>query len=153
MTAENTETPAEGAATDDVAQASGTPEPEQPDEAGANKEAAKYRTRLRETEAERDALAERLTTAQRREVETYAADRLKTPTGLWSVGTDLADLLDESGNVDPKAVQEAASAAVRDHGLASSGRGPRVPGQGRGTYEEQRPNASFADAFGPRDEV
>ena len=80
---------------------------------GPGREAAKYRLRLREAEAERDALAGRLEAAQRREAERLAAD-LSQPGDLWLLGgVTLADLLTDDGEVDPAKVQ-AATAAVLD---------------------------------------
>lgn len=80
-----------------------------------NREAAARRRQLRDTEAERDdlrtqnvALTERVEALQRRQVEAWAADVLEQPEDLWAFGTDLAELLDEHGEVD----QDAAHAAV-----------------------------------------
>ncbi|OBC12614.1 hypothetical protein A5784_32825 [Mycobacterium sp. 852013-50091_SCH5140682] len=86
---------------------------DQDDDAGDGKggrEAAKYRRRLREAEAERDQLAERVTALQRAEVERLAtADGLK-PAALWS-STELAGLLDDEGVVDAAKVAAAISGA------------------------------------------
>lgn len=65
-------------------------EPDQPDQAdevdqGSNREAAKYRRRLRDTEAERDRLADQLATARKAVVEA-ALDRLPVrvnPELIW----------------------------------------------------------------------
>ncbi|ODU14003.1 MAG: hypothetical protein ABS80_21260 [Pseudonocardia sp. SCN 72-51] len=93
---------------------------------GPAAQAAKYRVRLRETEAERDALSERLNTLQCREVERLAAEHLADGADLWLSGTELTALLDEDGNVDPERVSETATALVqsRPHWAAK----PR-PGQ------------------------
>lgn len=112
-----------------------------------NAEAAKYRTRLRETEAERDALAEQVTALRRAAVE----DRLKAqhvpPAGFWAAGVQLEDLLDEDGNLDDKAIKAAADNAVETLGLERIGVHPRpVPSEGRVT----RPSGtkSWEAAFG-----
>src|ERR1700758_3047520 len=63
----------------------------------AGKEAAKYRRRLRETEAERDALRGRVETMQRNEIQRMAADRLADPADLWRDGAKVSDLLNEGG--------------------------------------------------------
>src|SRR5699024_12577342 len=72
---------------------------EQPEQPRGNKEAAKYRTRLRETEAERDQLAAQVENLRRAGVE----DRLKThrvpAAGFWAAGAQLADLRDADGNL------------------------------------------------------
>ena len=66
---------------------------------GAGSEAAKYRTRLREAEQQRDALAERLTSAQRAVVEASVSGKLASVADFWT-HTELSTLLDDDGNVD-----------------------------------------------------
>lgn len=78
-----------------------------------NAEAARYRRRLREVETERDTLAARVETFQRREVERLAASHLSRPSDVWLDGAEIAGLLDDQGDVDPLAVQ-AATVAVLD---------------------------------------
>lgn len=78
----------------------------------AAQKAARYRTELRTAQAERDALAERLSTLQRREVERLAGAKMAEGGDIWLSGTELADLLDEDGNVDAERVTEAASGIV-----------------------------------------
>lgn len=76
----------------------------------ANHEAAKYRRRLREVEAERDAGAERLAAMQRREVERLAGGEgaLADGSDLFAFGAELGDLLDsETGLPDEAKVTEA----------------------------------------------
>ncbi len=89
-----------------------TPEPTETEDPGPGREAARYRTRLREAEAREAALTERLTTYQRREVERLAGERLSTPGDMWLTGPELADLLDDDGDVDPVRVTEAVAAVV-----------------------------------------
>lgn len=84
------------------------------DETGkASREAAKYRTQLRKAEAERDALATRLDGMQRAEVQRLAAGPggLADGADVWA-GLELADALDESGQVDPERVKAAVSALL-----------------------------------------
>lgn len=101
------ETPAETA---DAATATEA-EPEVVDDKG---EAAKYRRRLRDTETERDGLAERLTNLQRAEAERLAADVLAAGPDLWLGGTQLSDLLDDTGSVDIQKVTAAARLVTAD---------------------------------------
>lgn len=107
----------EGADTDPVegTTAEADPTVDGDDRGTANKEAAKYRTRLREVEGERDALTDRLATLQRREAERLAADQLADPADLWRDGVELAALLDDDGNLDASKVAEAAGATVAQH--------------------------------------
>lgn len=78
----------------------------------AAREAAKYRTRLREAEAQRDALRAQVDAMQKAEVERAAAARLADGTDLWLAGVELADLRDEGGALDAGLVDQAITAAV-----------------------------------------
>ncbi|BBY15762.1 hypothetical protein [Mycolicibacterium litorale] len=99
-----------------------TPEPEQPEpeQESPNSEAARWRVRLRETEAERDALAERVAGYQRRECEAVVADVLEVPGDLWELGhAELSEFYTDDGDVDENAVRAAAAALVESRpGLA-----------------------------------
>lgn len=106
------DTKADGGAQTDVDTGEGV---DTADERGGNKEAAKYRRQLRDTEAHRDALSERLSTMQRREVERLAAEHLVDPADIWRDGAELAALLDDGGNLDAVKVAEAARATVTAH--------------------------------------
>ena len=103
--------------------ANSTPE-EEPDEADDNtskagKEAAKYRVRLRETEAERDTLTAKVEQLQRGMIESLAANegRLSSPEIIWASGTEIADLLDDDGNIDTGKVNDAVEATVGKYGI------------------------------------
>ncbi|BBY91334.1 hypothetical protein MGALJ_10030 [Mycobacterium gallinarum] len=90
------------------------PEPEE-ERAPEDKEAAKYRRRLRDTEAERDRLTDRLTTLQRREVERLAADHLADGADLWRDGAQLEDVLDDDGDIDADKVTDLARTLLESH--------------------------------------
>ncbi len=77
-------------------------------------EAAKYRRRLRETEARATALAGRVETMQKREVERLVATDLATPADVWLTDTTMADLLDDDGEIDPAKVGEAVTAILTE---------------------------------------
>ena len=94
------------------------------DSKNPNAEAAKYRKRLRDTEAERDALAAKIEAYQRAEVEQYA-EHLQKPSAIWAAGIELADLLDDEGNIDPEKTTAAVEAAATDLGLSTRPRAPR----------------------------
>lgn len=83
-----------------------------------NREAAKYRRQLRDAEAQRDQLAARLQTMQRTEVERLVADQLAKPAALWAAGVQLADLVNEAGDIDPAKVAIAVTAAIDALGLS-----------------------------------
>ncbi|WP_394253302.1 hypothetical protein [Arthrobacter pityocampae] len=111
--------------------------PDQPDATGdgkgtGNKEAAKYRRQLRETEAERDALVETVGGLQRQIVAgnlphgaTLSAD------ALWTVGRKPGDFFDEKGLLDT----EKLTVAVKEtHATLGVRFGPApVPSSGSGS--------------------
>ncbi|MEU7764355.1 hypothetical protein AB0B25_04450 [Nocardia sp. NPDC049190] len=72
-----------------------------------NREAAKYRRQLRDTEAERDSLRERVTTYERAEVERLVADHLADPADLWVSGVELDALRGKDGAIDQDKVKTA----------------------------------------------
>lgn len=113
------------------------------DDANPNREAAKWRTKLRESEAQVATLTGQLEAAQRAFAEHLAsADGLK-PEALWASGVELADLLAEDGRPDAGKVAEAVDAARSKLGIR---RGPKVnPAQGSsanmGTVKQDPGNA------------
>ncbi len=127
---------------------------------GGNREAARYRTQLREAQAERDALladhdalAERLGTLQRREAERVAGEHLADAADLWRDGLTLAELLDDDGNLDPGKVGGAARTVVEAHKhWAAPGPRPRpsLENLRSGTRVEHRPPTSWASVINSR---
>ncbi len=121
-----------------------TTPPRQPDisepeeEGAANREAAKYRHRLRATESERDQLAGLVSALQRDEAERLAADHLAVGADLFDVGrVDLANLLAETGRVDPALVAAAVETLLRERpGLRQL---PRVTDTGAGVRGPSTP--------------
>jgi hypothetical protein len=86
------------------------------DERGAgSREAAKYRRQLRDVEAQRDQLGERLAAMQRGQAETLAREHLADGADMFRDGLELAELLDDDGNLDPAKVTAAAKAASKAH--------------------------------------
>lgn len=112
-----------------------------------SKREARYRTQLRETEAERDQLAARVESLQRAEVERLAANVIRNGAALWSAQTSLADLLDDNGAVDPQKVKDAATAAKQTLGLAPRVKGPYVPLEGTGKDRSSKSGNQWQDAF------
>jgi hypothetical protein len=96
------ETGSEGVAEEQAPQAEG-----ERDDQGRylSREAAGYRRRLRETEAERDQLRAEVDRLQRAEVERLAgAAGMATPADLWALGTELAFLRGDDGALDAETV-------------------------------------------------
>ena len=86
--------------------------PDQDSGSGKN-EAAKWRVRCREFEAERDQLSARIDALHIATVETIAATRLAQPGDLLALGTaDLASLRTEDGELDTERVSRAVEALL-----------------------------------------
>lgn len=131
MTDTITDPTAEAPADDDTAASEATAEAEtaaaepvedteDTDKANPSREAAKYRKRLRETEAERDTLSETVNGLRRQLATAALADVLAKPEALWSVaGVEVADYFAEDGQLDVDRLRAAGKAAVAEHGLAS----------------------------------
>lgn len=90
----------------------------------ARGEAARYRTQLRDVEAERDGAFARVSRYQQSEIDHQLAVPIKGATGdkLWLLehpedlftfgGVEMPGLLDDDGDVDPEAVQKAIAALL-----------------------------------------
>lgn len=82
----------------------------------ARKEAKGLRDRLRATEEERDHLATQVTEYHRAEAARVAqAHGLADGADLWAGGIDLADVLDDTGRLDPAAVKTATERVLAEH--------------------------------------
>ncbi|MED5813868.1 hypothetical protein VST63_16030 [Mycolicibacterium sp. 050232] len=125
------------------------------DDAGGNREAAKYRRRLRDTETERDTLRDRLTVLQRSEVERLVANRFRDPADVWRDGARVDDLLDDNGDIDPAKVNTAATAVLKAHPHWDIAAAPRSPREGQlqsGASAPAMPRRDpFTAAFAPRE--
>lgn len=128
------------------------PDAETPDQTRSDdsskvvREAAKYRKRAQEAEAERDRLRDRLTAAHMSIAESMTG--LRKPSALWATGTTVDDLLDDDGDLDPIKVQEAAQAVVDELGIATAPKPDRS--QGGGEWDAPDPKEQFTAAFGPK---
>ena len=106
-----------------------------PDAAARSREAAGYRTRLRETEAERDALRERVDAFERREVESIARSLgAAVPADLWTLIS--LDDLRVDGTLDAEATTERVKQLLAERPtwrqqLPDLGAGPRANGESR----------------------
>ena len=116
---------------------------EQTTDGSTSREAAKYRTRLRESEASLTAATERIAALQRAEAERLASTHLAEPGDVWALGgKELADLLDpETGDVSAELVTALAESIAKARpGLRKPSRAVD-PSQGRGT--DVRPSVSW----------
>ncbi|WP_125078051.1 hypothetical protein [Mycobacterium sp. P7213] len=149
-TSSTTEAPAESQSKGDISDAPprDTEAPDGPEP--QSKREARYRTQLREAEAERDELRQAVETMQRNEVERIAAEHITKPAALWTAGTELSSLLTEDGTVDSARVAAAAAEARQQLGLehpqAKRQRGPVVPREGM-SYGRATTGSTWENAF------
>lgn len=116
-----------------------------------NSREARYRRQLRQAEGERDQLRDRVESMQRAEAERLAAAEISRPAAIWAAGTQLADLLDLDGNVDPGLVAEAASRAADLLGTAPARSTPK-PDLSQGAQATAVGGDPWEDAFRPGDQ-
>lgn len=113
-----------------------------------NREAAKYRRRLRDAEKQRDELRGRLDVYLARDVEQVAAGFLDAPALLWADGKATAgDFLDDKGAVDRAKVKAAAEAILSRYGRGLASRRGTAPNEGRTRASASGP--FFREAFAP----
>lgn len=111
-----------------------------------NHEAAKYRARLRQAEADLERLTGQLADAQRGHVEALISAVIPAET-FWKI-VDPADVLDDSGAVDTDKVSAAIVKARQELGRVKP---LRLKGFVSGAQSGVPPKApSFADAFTPQ---
>lgn len=110
-----------------------------------NKEAAKYRRRLRDTETERDQLRGQLEEMQRGEVERIAVERgrLRNAAIVWQ-SAELSELLAEGGAVDGDKVLRVVENVAAEYGLARVPLGNHAPNEGRNPGKPRPTNGMAA---------
>lgn len=124
-TTEGVDTPEDGSGPENGSQAVS--------ESNPSREAARYRTRLRETEAERDDYAARLATLQRAEIERLASAGLSQPNDLFALsGNDLSAYLTDDGTVDAAKVSADVASILKQRPGLGRRHAPTDPSQGIG---------------------
>ena len=113
----------------------------------AGREAARYRTQLREAEAQRDTIRAQLVALQTQVIETSLPPNLK-PEAWRLAHPDVSDLLSEDGTINRDALTEAISIAVETLGVQNPG--PIIPTQGMQPKEPTSRKNPFAGAFAPK---
>jgi len=116
------------------------------DDAGSsgNAEAAKYRRRLREVEAERDALSATLLAARRRDVERHARGHLADVDDAWTIGQwNVDEMLGEDGLVDDAKVAAATSALIESRPRLAKGEDISGDFDGGARSSASRPSADW----------
>jgi hypothetical protein len=125
--------PAEPAAEPTADAADASAEPSEDDGRGGNPEAARYRTRLRVTEAELTTARTRLETLQRAEVERLAGDVLAQGSDVFTVaGIALDEVLTPEGTVDADLVRMAVAQLVATRPGLHKGAKQVAPDVGQG---------------------
>lgn len=87
------------------------------DESKAGREAARYRTQLREAEGQRDTALASLKAARQQLVE-GSKTGLQKPDALWAAGVDVDTLFDDDGRMDPEKVKATVAEQIERLGLA-----------------------------------
>ncbi|CAN5682569.1 hypothetical protein BH10ACT9_BH10ACT9_18130 [soil metagenome] len=122
-------------------------------DANPNHEAAKWRTRFRDAERERDEARVQVTSLQESIVASLAASAgIKDASLLEHSGHGLASLLDDRGMPDPEKVKGACAEAIEKYGIARGIRPlPGVhPGSVGAGQTGQRPQDAWKGAFAPK---
>ncbi|OBF95714.1 hypothetical protein A5773_13900 [Mycobacterium sp. 852014-52450_SCH5900713] len=123
----------------------------EPHDSSPNAEAARYRRQLREVEAERDGLAERLQGHQRREVEAMVADLLDVPADLFDIGqVQASDFYNDDGTLNEGELRAAAGALLEERPRLGK---PRPAGQRWQNFGQFAPpppqrGAAWSDVLG-----
>ena len=105
-----------------------TPTEPQP-ETNSNSEAAKYRTKLREAEAQLARISGQRDTLARSIVESNLPGHV-TPDLFWKIHPDLDGLVTDTGEVDTTSVARAAQDMTKAYGLNPQQLSPVVPNAG-----------------------
>lgn len=114
------------------------------------REAAKYRRKLRETEAERDVLQGQLSALRQGVIDDIAVSAGVDPKLLAANGYELASFLDEEGKIIRATVDEAIQATIAAFRISTSRRPAPDPALGRSGYAEPKitGDAVLRSAFG-----
>lgn len=116
----------------------------------ARREAARYRTRLRDAEAERDTLRDRLTGQQQAIIDRACAAARLTDMHITAAGINLENLVDAgTGLLDVDRLMRTVDTARREFGVGRAPAPNRQQGSSSG-HHGQSAAAAFAEAFTPR---
>jgi len=130
--------------------ATDTPEtaPEATEGNPANREAARYRRQLRDTQAELEAARGEVTKLRTAAAEAVLADVLAKPSALWLAGYDVADFYDDQGSLDVESLRDAAKTAVEEKGLGGFRRFQGSADGGARGESGAKPAPSWQNLFG-----
>ncbi|MBX7434567.1 hypothetical protein JDV09_21060 [Mycobacterium sp. Y57] len=145
-TPDTTADPAEPVEAVDPAPEAAEETPPEPVEESSNKEAAKWRRKLRDAEAQRDRLAATVEALQRSQIDAIADSAGVRPAAVHAVAA-LSDMVGDDGAVDPRKVADAVKQARDTLGVQT--KGAPVPGVGNVPNILPNPNR-WESAFKPR---
>ncbi|MDX5567763.1 hypothetical protein PYK79_37065 [Streptomyces sp. ID05-04B] len=111
------------------------------DNSSPNREAAKYRTRLREAESKLEVSEARITALLRKEIEAHAGKSLAVGADLFTLGeVAVTDLLDSEGNPDTETIDAAVEVLLKTRpGLGNPNRPWGDVGGGHREVAERAP--------------
>ena len=117
----------------------------------ARAEAAKYRTRLRDTEHQLTETTQRYEKLLRQVISATAEQHHGIPAAaLWDSGARAADLLNDDGEIDADHLATACAAARERYGIPAPINGPIVPGVGTtpSSYDSPKWDDVLKDLYG-----
>lgn len=94
----------------------------------------RYRLQLREAEAQRDALAQRIEAMQRMDIERVAAELLAQGSDIFMAGADVSEFLNDEGGIDYDRVRASSRELAKDRPGLSKNAPAFDPTQGIGGH-------------------
>ena len=111
---------------------------------------ARYRTQLRQAEAERDDLRAQVQNLQRAQVDAVIETHGVRPKAVWAAGVELASLLGSDGLPDRAAVKAAVTATRSEFGIGTGSKArPDASGLKSGAGIPQAAPKGWLSAFAP----
>lgn len=109
---------------------------------------ARYRTQLRQAEAERDDLRAQVQTLQRAQVDAVIESHGVKAKAVWAAGAELSDLLGANGLPDAAKIKAAVNATRSEFGIVKAAR-PNPTGLKSGAGIPQAAPKGWLSAFEP----
>lgn len=149
QTTEQTEAPAE--TLEEQTEDTSTPEKDTSQDTGTRedrpaRDAAKYRHKLRDAEAERDALAEQVHTMQTAMIDAEVTKAGYKPAAFWTRDDNTVEAFFDGGTLNTEALADAIKTTADELGLKGKALGPIAPKEG-GRPTNYRPTKSWDSAF------
>lgn len=141
MAEPTTETPSTAEQNSPISEPAPSDQNSSSENSSANREAAKYRTKLREAEGKLEAAEARITALLRKEIEAHAGKSLAVGADLFTLGeVAVTDLLDSEGNPDTETIDAAVEVLLKTRpGLGNPNRPWGDVGGGHREVAERAP--------------